>query len=377
MALQSVENESVLQKNYGHKMKVGILTFHRALNYGAVLQCYALQKVLESRGCDAEIIDYRQAWIEEFYKFFSPGIFMSQKTLSEKSGYIRNRLKKFLFAPRKRRHFKDFRDAYLKMSAACGSKDIPQDYGLYIIGSDQLWSLHCLGGQADDVFRAMFARPQGSHVAAYAVSADMKSLQAQRGEIASWAGNFDLLSMRERETASAFTSICSRECEACLDPTLLTDRDMWENVIDDKWKKRRYVLMYEVRWKKDTKGLMRRRAEELAGSIGGCEVIDLSRVNYSVRDFVSLFKYAQCVVTSSFHGTVFSILFGTAFWALPLWDNYDLRYRELLGSLGLEDRFLEDGRIPEPREIDWESVKHKLSELRASSLKYLDKCLSL
>ena len=46
-------------------MRVGILTFHRALNYGAVLQCYALQKVLESKSCDVEIIDYRQEGIEE------------------------------------------------------------------------------------------------------------------------------------------------------------------------------------------------------------------------------------------------------------------------------------------------------------------------
>lgn len=377
MALQSMENEAVFSKEIGHKMKVGILTFHRALNYGAVLQCYALQKILESKTCDVEIIDYRQDWIEEFYKFFSPDIFLSQKTFSDRSGYIRNRVKKFLIAPHKRRNFRDFRNRYLKMSAPCGAKDIPGDYDLYLVGSDQLWSLHCLGGKPDDVFRGMFERAGGSHLAAYAVSADMKSVQAQSGDILSWAYNFDLLSMREKETAKAFASACSRECETCLDPTLLTDAEMWGPVVDEKWKNRRYVLMYEVRWNKESKGLMKRKARELADRIGDCELIDLSRGNYSVRDFVSLFKYAQCVVTSSFHAVVFSILFGTEFWALPLWDGYDLRYRELLESLGLGDRFAENGRNLEVSAIDWEPVTHKLTQLRASSLKYLDKCLSL
>ena len=50
------------------KMKIGILTFHRAHNYGAVLQCYALQEIMRRRGHDVRVIDYRQPWIEEFYK---------------------------------------------------------------------------------------------------------------------------------------------------------------------------------------------------------------------------------------------------------------------------------------------------------------------
>lgn len=357
--------------------KTGILTFHRALNYGAVLQCYALQRVLESKGCDVEVIDYRQAWIEEFYRFVSPEILASCKGAGAKAAYLKKNLKKFIIAPRKRRNFKEFREKFLKLSAPC-TKLIPQDYGLYIIGSDQLWSLHCLGGKPDDVFRGRFERAQGSHVAAYAVSADMKSVQAQRGEIASWAGNFDLLSMRERETAEVVAGICSRACETCLDPTLLTDEHTWDPLIDRKWKKRRYVLMYEVRWRKENKGVMRCKAEELARSIGGCEVIDLSRVNYSIRDFVSLFKYAQYVVTSSFHGTVFSILFRRPFWALPLWDGYDLRYRELLAALGAEDRFVTTlPQALEVSDIEWDSIAEKLEGLRASSLEYIDKCLSL
>lgn len=56
-------------------MKVGIITYHRAHNYGAVLQCYALQEVLKRMGHDTQIIDYRQPFIEKLYNLSKKELF--------------------------------------------------------------------------------------------------------------------------------------------------------------------------------------------------------------------------------------------------------------------------------------------------------------
>lgn len=353
-------------------MKTGILTFHRAHNYGAVLQCYALQEILRRRGHEVHVIDYRQPWIEEFYKLFSKSMFCGAEGLSGKFSYLRKNLKKFLKAPLRARHFSMFRLGFLDMSMPC-TDDIPQDYDCYVIGSDQLWSLHCLGGKIDEVYFGRFRRMPGSRIVGYAISADMKSVEAIEADLPLLTAGFDALSMRERETAERTATASGRTCDVCLDPTLLTDKELWMPLISHRWERRRYVLVYEVRRKDEDKGLLRRKAEQLASQMGGCEVIDLSDVNHPVTDFVSLFRYASYVVTTSFHGCVFSLIFERPFYALPLWNGYDLRYRELLASLNVSERFVSKDAELVPSEMDYGRIRTSLDELRKSSFSYIDR----
>lgn len=355
-------------------MKIGILTFHRAHNYGAVLQCYALQETFRRKGHEVFVIDYRQPWIEEFYKIFSIRLFAES---SDKMAYVRKVLKKFILSPFRSIWFRRFRNEFMSLTDPCGH-ELPQDFDLYVVGSDQLWSLHCLGGKSDAVYMGDFQHPLTAKVVGYAVSADMKSVELNEKEISRNISNFSLISMREAEVAAEVERITSVSCDVCLDPTLLTDSQIWEPVIDDKWKGKNYVLMYEVRWRKESKGLLRRKADELAASIGGgCTVIDLSTMKYSVRDFVSLFRYARYVVTTSFHGIVFSILFERPFYALPLWNGYDLRYVELLHSLGLDARLIDPDVVMDQKDIDYGQVKNKLDILKRHSTDYIDKALNL
>ncbi|MBQ6880368.1 MAG: polysaccharide pyruvyl transferase family protein [Bacteroidales bacterium] len=359
-------------------MKVGILTFHRAHNYGAVLQCYALQTILQDRGHDVHVIDYRQPWIEDFYKVLSINMLRrNSSSLKDIFAYLKKNAKKFLLSPCKTMYFRKFSDSYLKLTSTCASpSEIPQDFDCYVIGSDQLWSRHCFGGGYDPVYMGGFPHPSSSRVIGYAISADMKSVMSLEDVICGHISAFSDISMREKEIAEKVESMAGRSCSVCLDPTLLTDACSWNPVIDDKWKDRNYVLVYEVRWTKEDKGLLIRRARELASRLGnGCEVIDLSSGRYSVRDFVSLFKYARYVVTTSFHGTVFSILFETPFYALPLWNGYDLRYVELLSSLGLECRLVGKEEQLSPDPMDFSSAILRLEERRCGSFMFIDNAL--
>ena len=357
-------------------MRIGILTFHRAHNYGAVLQCYALQEVLKSRGYDVEVIDYRQPWIDDYYNLFCWNMIKhNASSPSQLFQYLKGSMKKWLLAPGKASNFMSFREKYLNLSLPC-VEVMPQGYDYYVVGSDQLWSLHCLGGKADRIYMGDFQRPAGSKLVGYAISADIKSVQQSSGLLKSLAPEFDALSMREKEVARTVAEITGCDCEVCLDPTLLTDASLW-NPLLTQVEKQKYVLMYEVRWNPQTKGLLRRKAEELAASIGpDCKVIDLTRVNRPVEEFVSLFKNATYVVTTSFHGIVFSIIFGTPFYALPLWGGFDLRYTELLKSLGAEDRIVSFDTTLMPAPMDFEPIKAKLRERQKSSFEFIDKNIS-
>lgn len=353
-------------------MKIGILTFHRAHNYGAVLQCFALQETLKARGYDVKVIDYRQPWIEEFYKPLSLSMIKrNASSLGNLLFYLKGNLKKFLLSPGRGRFFREFRDKYLILTAPCG-KDIPKDFDFYLIGSDQLWSLHCLGGSSDPVFMGDFERKDGSSVVGYAISADIRSLESCADEICRRIDGFKAVSMREEKVAAMLSSLTGRECPVCVDPTLLAGRQIWEPVIRDRWKDRTYVLVYEVRWKKETRGVLKGMAQDLASRIGGgCEVIDASGMRFPVEDFVSLFRYARYVVTTSFHGVVFSILFHTPFYALPLWDGYDLRYRELLASLSLSDRLVPLYSELSDEVMDFSEVDSRLEQLGKGSLDFI------
>lgn len=356
-------------------MRIGILTFHRAHNYGAVLQCYALQETLKRMGHDARVIDYRQPWIEDFYTLFGWNMIKrNSQSVSSLFRYLKGSLKKWILAPEKAHNFREFRDKFLNLSLPC--KDaIPQDYDCYVVGSDQLWSLHCLGGKADRVYMGDFIRPEGSRLVGYAISADIKSITESQELLKEMLPGFDSLSMREREVAEAVSRLTGCACDVCLDPTLLTDASLWNPLLTDV-PKEEYVLMYEVRWNPQTKGKLRKKAEELAAAVGPhCKVIDLTRVNRPVTEFVSLFRNASYVVTTSFHGIVFSIIFGVPFYALPLWGGYDLRYIELLRSLGAEDRLIDFDTPVTPSKMDFSSVKEKLALRQAESMAFIEKSL--
>ena len=98
-------------------MKIGILTFHRAHNYGAVLQCYALQEVLKGMGHDVEVIDYRQKWTEEVYKPFSLTVMKVRcKGVHSTIRYIKGLHKRYTAVKKKRASFEAFNSTFLTIS---------------------------------------------------------------------------------------------------------------------------------------------------------------------------------------------------------------------------------------------------------------------
>ena len=120
-------------------MKIGIMTFHRAINYGAVLQTYALQKYLNDSGYDAEVIDYRCDHMENFYKILS----VKNKSIKQ---VIRGLLN-FIYVYKKKSRFYGFLDQNVKISSKIYDKsnigESNNEYDKFITGSDQVFNYAC------------------------------------------------------------------------------------------------------------------------------------------------------------------------------------------------------------------------------------------
>ncbi len=350
-------------------MKIGILTFHRAHNYGAVLQCYALQEVLKSMGHDVWVIDYRQSFIESKYSPFS---FLSVKEYLFRPITLLRYLKHYFNRKERLNTFHSFTEKFLHKTQPC-NKNIPLDFEAYIIGSDQVWSWDCVGNIKDPIYLGNFPHPQSSKIIGYAISTNMASLKRlSNDELNKALHNFSLISMREQFAIDYIVSKTNILPYLCLDPTLLTSEKDWTPLINDEWKSEKYILVYQVRYPKGKQTQLIQKAQSLANRYN-CKIIDLSNVKFSVENFVSLFKYAEYVVTTSFHATVFSIIFNTPFYAIKLNDGHDGRYENLLNLIGLSKCCVDINTDLEPQIIDFESVKKKMVEYKSESISFLSK----
>lgn len=349
-------------------MKIGIITFHRAHNYGAVLQCYALQEVLKEMGHNTYVIDYYQLTTERCYKVFRWRAFRGN--LIHPRGMYQYITKLPMRIERKKK-FASFQKRYFHLSEACYSRtDIPA-MDVYVIGSDQLWNLHITAG-IDDVFLGDFERPQNSRLLSYAISGNLRALGLfTDAQLKHYLSTFETISLREEAMAKNIAQRTGLNTRIDLDPTLLTDRSLWENIANDEFKEQRYVLLYQVRRAKDDFNLLNRKAKLLARRMN-CKVIDMTDMTtYSPSQFVSLFKYAQCVITFSFHATVFALIFERPLYSVLLHDGGDDRYENLLHNIGAEKLLAEPDFDPQPFDFDYTKIRDSLKKLRQSSLQYL------
>ena len=352
-------------------MKIGIITYHRALNYGAVLQCYALQTILKKRGNEVYVIDYRQPTIEKLYnlKFKFNDLWQAIKGIHPKSLLAMYRHFKNVHK------FQKFINQHLTCTEPCLRNSIPQDFDAYIIGSDQMWSFNCVGGY-EPVYFGEFKRKANSRLYGYAISSCGDFItQIDTPKLQALLSNFTRYSLREDRIARQLAPITGNLATVCLDPTLLLDEKDWTPLIDPKYLCKKYILIYQVRRPKDTPNYIEEVAYHYAKD-NNYEIIDMSPRNNSVIEFISAIKYAQCVFTSSFHATVFAIVFNRPFYTFVLNDGHDGRYINILKALGLDQHLInikEDIRFPLATPFNNSNIiSKKLTLLREESLNFIE-----
>ena len=360
-------------------MKIGILTFHCAHNYGAILQCYALQEVLKGMGHSVEVIDYRPDYLRIPYDVMSLHRILCRNPFRLAKRFVFETL---ALPQQILRHkaFDRFINRHLNLSK---SPEIPSYYDVYVMGSDQIWNPKITNG-FDDLYFGYFPFPKGSKkYIAYAASMETESLDSARKDyICKALNNFDAVSVRETHLATLLQPLTDKKISVVLDPTLLAGSSVWNVFLGSKPLERKYVLVYQVR---EDEAIMR-IARHIASQLGA-EVVTISAYPTWKRDkclyqiespqaFVNWIKYASCVVTTSFHGTAFSVILNKPFYYVALGFG-DTRSISLLKLVGLEDRMINKVALPSFQEIDYaeRQVNDRLEKYRNKSQTFLQKGL--
>lgn len=360
--------------------KIGMITFHSAHNYGAMLQVYALQKTLLNNGYQAEIIDYRDKKIMSGYKLFK----LNKKNLYTIIKSFASSL--FFLIPNymRAKRFNNFLKKYLKTTkikykSEKELKDNPPDEDIYIVGSDQVWNT-ALTGSLKDAYTLNFGKDNVKRIS-YAASIGKSEIPDTLKDIfKEKISKIDKISVREEQAKELLSGLINKNIDVVLDPTLLLEKEKWMSLIEKKEKeKEKYIFIYGIG--------ERDRLYKIANYFS--EKTNLKLVHFDNKnkgyknvlksaysdgpiEFLNLIKNAEYVIAQSFHGTVFSLIFRKKFFVIPD-KTTSSRVINLLKKLGLEDRIINS--IEEigdyDREINYEEVESKLKFEREKSLEFL------
>lgn len=360
---------------------IGIVTFHRAVNYGAVLQTYGLEKKIEKLGGECEVIDYRCPFIESEYKAICK---KDYSPIRFDIAYFRHLVATVIsvgMKKKKKQRFHDFLANYTKMSPAYTDSSqlekIQDRYHAFITGSDQVWSPVLTAD--DDVYFLKFVNDNKKKFS-YAASLGNvgKGFQLDK-QFVDFIKTFEGISVREGSGKKYIMEAARRESDVHVDPTLLLSRKDWEEV-SEKPSESRYLLVYTVcepcHLLEVAKEIAKK--ENLTIIYLKDKVVSMdNQIKYvkavSPEQFVGYFQYADYVITNSFHGTVFSIIFQKLFLVeLENQEGRNRRVPDLLDLLEIEDREIVDGvNRSYKKTIDWERVERNLTEQRTYAEKYL------
>ena len=358
-------------------MRIGILTFHCAHNYGAVLQCYALQETLKAMGHNVKVIDYRPDFLLNPYKIWNIN------RNKDYNSFFKRLILECLTLHRglvRCRAFDSFIKTRLNLTK---EQTIPSSFDAYIMGSDQIWNPQITKGFHKPYFGYFNFPKENRKYIAYAASMEASSLtQEAKAFYMKALDNFNAVSVREKTLADLLQPLTSKKIETVLDPTLLANTNIWNSIVKRPLLNCKYVLVYQVRCDKNT----RRIAQDIADQIGA-KVIEITAwINWkfkknvyqccSPEEFLGWIKYASCIVTTSFHGTAFSVIFNKPFYCVKLGKG-DTRATSLLHELGLENRMIEKTSSPNFRSIDYRQATMNLADLQNKSYQYLVSSLNL
>lgn len=362
-------------------MKIGILTFHCAANYGAVLQTYALQEFLRSEGHDVRVIDYRPDYLIEPYKAF-------KYRWKEQSGSFFSKVKGLvracLIVPIRRRRNRMFAD-FVRKRLSLDALNLEHDsnaFDAFVFGSDQIWNPR-ITREIDPVFIGDFPAARGRRLIAYAASVgDNANLDKDAiRKLQSVVSRFYAIGCREPSLQSFFRQHFHKEIVPVLDPVLLAGRSLFESIAVPPRETKPYLLLFQLVRRDDicryTESLAQKLNLDLVEVVSSWDSLRNKRLkqSLSVEEFLGYLKNASFVVTASFHGTAFSLLFERQFVVPCLTEARDNRIRSLLARVNLEDRMLPINRVEVPSSIDYEVVTDKLQTFRQTSAAFLNESL--
>jgi exopolysaccharide biosynthesis predicted pyruvyltransferase EpsI len=193
-----------------------------------------------------------------------------------------------------------------------------------------------------------------------------------------WQSSFNAISVREQSGIHLCKEHLGVEAVQVLDPTLLLDAEDYRKIYGAQKETKPYIATYVLDRNKDIQKIVKSIAKAT-----GLEVRQLGKLSANgfapIEDWLSGIDGAKYVITDSFHGSVFSILFHTPFITLGNIDRGMSRFQSLLKAFDLNDRLIVDSNFAQriiDLSIDWKSVDDKLKIEREKGLRFLDEVFS-
>ena len=370
--------------------KIATITFHRAQNYGSVLQTYALQKFIIKLGEDAkkdisyQVVDLNSHSQQELYKRYKQGhglkaviknivTCLYSKSMQEKETKFATFLEKELCLTERYQN-------------SCEVQQQLKDIDCFIAGSDQIWNVRAK--DFDDFYFLDFAK--NAKKISYAASFGPLPIDWNQYDSEKYTmllDEFDAISVREDASADNVKTLIEKECQVHVDPTLLLNVEEWRNIQSEaNYNNGEYILLYCLEPSKK----QLKMAEEVARKLDLPIVVlrynnkndminsFVKKYDAGPKDFLSYIDHARLVLTSSFHGTLFSIIYRKPFYVFNGME--DNRISSILLKTKLCERSVKGFD-----EIDKVSVKPLNSELieefiqkeRMRSQAYLTKALNI
>lgn len=368
-------------------MKVDFITRHAIPNYGSILQTYATQKILEKLGCDSEVINYIQ--LEE----------TGGKTIATncniQSNNLKSKLKRIAYlivqqpnVTHMHSKFAQFRKKYLKQTDKEYhtiyelKKDLPKA-DIYCTGSDQVWAK--IGAKDYDEAYFLEFVPEGKRCISYAASFGKSKIDEKLEQnLPHLLKKYETILVRENTAEDIIKNKGFNNAKQVLDPTLLLDKDEW-NVISEKNKleNKEYILVYQLHHNKQMENYLKELKKHTK--------LPIYRIHPSIYygtkpgkflylptpgQYISYIKNAKYIVTDSFHGTVFSLIFNKNFVDI-LPGETSTRIESILKLVNQENRIIRDFNKFNWLEenIDYTQINKILKEQREISLNDFKKAI--
>lgn len=357
-------------------MKAGIVTFQSAYNYGAVLQAFALQEYLNRNFAETKILDYHNKKMDASYQ--NPQLtdfFRNPKNAVFKT------FQSVLYRGKKIK-IDQFRKQHLLLTQRYDKDNVTEakdEADVFITGSDQVWNYLIVN--KDSAYYLDFATEKTtcSYAASFGISEIPKEYRTFYKQN---LRKIDFISVREKNGVGLVESLIGQRAEVMPDPTLLINQKTWEMLSIAPAQKEKYILVYKItkadRLLKFAKTLSKKTGLSIvyipndlkSGSIGHL------KTNVGPEEWLGYIKHAEYIVTNSFHGTVFAVLFNKKFFS-EVSDKVNpstSRLQSLLVMFGLEHRTIDQYTdIVLDEELDAEKIKDVLATQRSYAHEYFRK----
>lgn len=332
-------------------------------------------------GHDVEVIDYRPQSIEKYRMFFRRKDWCRAKGSINKLKYITSCISLIRSKRVVNQKFDSFTQKYLKFSKVVkAGEDVPQYYDVILFGSDQIWNPGICEG-LDDIYFGQFPKGRMRFIT-YAVSIGRENL-IMGERLLSFQQNikiFDKISVRESQVQEFLYNKCNTESEVVCDPSLLLPKTHYSAMASQPIEKN-YVLVFNLVSGEEVLGFSKHVAKQIGAKIIEIRAVSNPlryrswvRANISPTDFIGYIINARCVVTDSFHATLFSIMMHKDFYTL-LRDNNNNRTETLLTYTGLLNRMVDKKERLLHTPVPYNGVDEKIEELRKKSFSFLNRNL--